>query len=250
MIAALENGGHIGKDATRQNHFSLRFAPLLDQAVSASSIGESAYHRIRTDIIFGRLAAGQRLRLDRLKQEYGASVSTLREILNRLTSEGLVLAEGQRGFEVTPVSAENLKEIAGLRLLLESHALAQSISAGDMDWEGRLVSAHHKLASMEARMKAGDTSQTEAWKRYDWEFHQALISACGSVVLMDTHAGVFDKYLRYQMIALSYRGDIAAQEHKTLLESALARDVATAQKVLERHINGGVDHALANGAIT
>ncbi|WP_453973155.1 GntR family transcriptional regulator [Amorphus sp. MBR-141] len=222
---------------------------MLDHTDAASSIGESAYHRIRTDIIFGRLVPGQRLRLDRLKQEYGASVSTLREILNRLTSEGLVLAEGQRGFEVTPVSAENLKEIAALRLLLESHALDQSIAAGDMEWEGRLVSAHHKLASMEARMKAGDMSQTETWKRYDWEFHQALISACGSAVLMDTHAGVFDKYLRYQMIALSYRGDIAAQEHRTLLDSALARDAVTAKAVLERHITGGVDHALANGAV-
>ncbi len=222
---------------------------MLEQVNASPSIGESAYHRIRSDIIFGRLAPGQRLRLDRLKQAYGASVSTLREILNRLSSEGLVLAEGQRGFEVAPVSAENLKEIAALRLLLESHALEQSIAAGDMEWEGRIVSAHHKLASMEARMKTGDMSQTETWKRYDWEFHQALISACGSAVLMDTHAGVFDKYLRYQMIALSYRGDIAAKEHRTLLESALARDAATAREVLERHVNGGVEHALAKGSI-
>ena len=98
-------------------------------------------------------------------------------------------------------------------------------------------------------MKSGDMSQTETWKRYDWEFHQALISACGSAVLMDTQAAVFDKYLRYQMIALSYRGDIAADEHKALLDSALARDAATAKVVLERHVNGGVQHALANGSI-
>ena len=222
---------------------------MLDQVTANPSIGESAYHRIRSDIIFGRLAPGQKLRLDRLKDAYGASVSTLREILNRVSSEGLVLAEGQRGFEVAPVSAGNLKEIAALRLLLESHALEQSIAAGDMDWEGRIVSAHHKLASMEARMKSGDMSQTETWKRYDWEFHQALISACGSAVLMDTQAAVFDKYLRYQMIALSYRGDIAADEHKALLDSALARDAATAKVVLERHVNGGVQHALANGSI-
>ena len=71
-------------------------------------------------------------------------------ILNRLTSEGLVLAEGQRGFEVAPVSAANLKELAALRMLLEGHALEQSFAAGDMEWEGRVVAAHHKLARMEA----------------------------------------------------------------------------------------------------
>jgi DNA-binding GntR family transcriptional regulator len=103
---------------------------------------------------------------------------------------------------------------------------------------------------MERLMQSGDRSRTEDWKRYDWEFHQALISACGSRALMDTHAGVFDKYLRYQMIALSYRGDIAEREHKTLLDCALKRDAKTAQKVLAEHIQGGVEHALATGSIS
>jgi DNA-binding GntR family transcriptional regulator len=213
------------------------------------TIGENAYRRIRTDIIFGRAAPGQKLRLERLKDDYGVSVSTLREILNRLASEGLVAAEGQRGFEVSPVSVRNLTEIAALRMLLEGHALEQSFTAGDMEWEGRVVSAHHKLATMERRMSEGDREHTELWKRYDWEFHQALISACGSQVLMESHSAIFDKYLRYQMIALSFRGEIAAQEHKILLDSALTRDAATAKTTLERHIAGGVDHALATGTI-
>jgi DNA-binding GntR family transcriptional regulator len=213
------------------------------------TIGESAYARIRVDIISGLLAPGQRLRLDKLRRTYGASVSTLREILSRLSSEGLVLAEGQRGFEVPPVSVENLKEIADLRLLLENRALEDSFAAGDLDWEGRVVAAHHKLASMERRMGQGDRSQTGLWKRYDWEFHQALISACGSQVLMETHAAVFDKYLRYQLIALSFRGDIAATEHKILHDCALNRDAETAKEVLSRHVEGGVEHALATGTI-
>ena len=218
--------------------------------LSRETIGENAYRRIRADIVFGRAAPGARLRLERLKDEYGASVSTLREILNRLTSEGLVTAEGQRGFEVAPVSAENLREIAALRMLLEGHALELSFADGDVEWEAQVVGAHHKLADMERRMRAGDRSQTELWKRYDWEFHQALISACGSRALMETHAAVFDKYLRYQMIALSFRGDIAAKEHRMLLDCALARDAATAKETLQRHIGGGVEHALADGTIT
>jgi DNA-binding GntR family transcriptional regulator len=216
---------------------------------SAETSGERAYKRMRADIIFGRLIPGQKLKLDKLKSSYGVSISTLREILSRLASEGLVLAEGQRGFEVPEVSAKNLKEIAGLRQLLEGHALAQSFAAGDMEWEGRVVAAHHKLASMERLMQTGDRSQTETWKRYDSEFHQALISACGSRALMETHAAIFDKYLRYQMIALSYRGDIAAREHKSLLECALKRDAETAGRVLAEHVTGGVEHALATGAI-
>ncbi|MFC7555284.1 GntR family transcriptional regulator [Pseudoroseomonas wenyumeiae] len=100
-----------------------------------SSIGEAAYRRIRSDIVFGRLAPGQRLGLDRMREAYGASISTLRELLSRLASEDLVVAEGQRGFEVAPVSAADLREVAALRLLLETHALEQSFAAGS--WTGK-----------------------------------------------------------------------------------------------------------------
>ncbi|RWX81196.1 GntR family transcriptional regulator [Neorhizobium lilium] len=208
------------------------------------TVAESSYRKIRADILFGRLGPGQKLKLDSLKESYETSISTLREILNRLSSEGLVLAEGQRGFEVSPVSVADLKEIAALRLLLETHALDQSFAHGDMDWEARLVSAHYKLARMERIMKTGDTSQAENWKRYDWEFHQALISACGSKLLMETHAVVFDKYLRYQMVALSYRGDVASREHQQMLDAALRRDGETARRILAVHIQAGVEHAL------
>ena len=178
--------------------------------------GEKVYHRLRSDIIFGRLAPSQKLKLEGLKDAYGISISTLRELLNRLTSEGLIVAESARGFEVAPVSAENFKELANLRLLLECHALQRSFAVGDMDWEGRVVAAHHKLATMEKRTLAGDRRGLEILKRYDSEFHQALLSACGSRVLLDSHAAVFDKYVRYLMIAVIFR-DAAASEHQKVV---------------------------------
>jgi DNA-binding GntR family transcriptional regulator len=110
---------------------------MLTRASDYDSIGEKTYRQIRTDILFGKLLPGEKLKLDRLREDYRASVGTLRELLNRLATEGLVVAEGQRGFEVAPVSAANLREIAALRLLLESHALTRSFATGDMDWEGR-----------------------------------------------------------------------------------------------------------------
>jgi DNA-binding GntR family transcriptional regulator len=212
-------------------------------------VGETAYRRIRGDIVFGRLAAGQKLTLDRMKEAYGASVSTLREILNRLSSEGLIVAEGAKGFEVTPVSPDNLRQVASMRQLLECHALKQSFEAGDMEWEGRVVAAHHKLAQMEKRMAAGVRSDAEIWKRYDWEFHHALISACGSRGLLDTHATIYDRYLRYQMIAAAYRGEAASSEHRTLLESALARDWRIAQRTLTKHVQDCVEQMVAGGLI-
>jgi DNA-binding GntR family transcriptional regulator len=214
--------------------------------VNAETAGERAYRHIRRDILFGRLAPAQKLKLDGLKESYGVSISTLRELLSRLTSEGLIVAEGARGFEVEPISPENLKEVANLRQLLECHAMALSFATGDMEWEGRVVAAHHKLAMVESRMLAGDRSAPDLWKRYDWEFHHALISACGLKAHLDAHSAAYDKYLRYQMIAVVFRGEIAAREHRQLLECALRRDTKSAQGVLVKHIQDCVSYTLAN----
>lgn len=217
--------------------------------VAPISTGEQAYERIRSDIIFGRLRPGQRLTLEKLRSVYGVSISTLREILSRLTPEGLVTAEGQRGFQVAPCSAEDLKEIAALRLLIEQDALAKSFQAGDMEWEGRVVAAHHKLARMEASLLAGDDSNTQQWKRYDWEFHQALVSACGSKALLDLHSGIYDRYLRYQMVFVIFRGPVAADEHRALLECALNRDAKQAAAILDGHVQGCLQFAFKNRLI-
>ena len=155
-----------------------------------------------------------------------------------------MLAEGRRGFDVAPVSVDNLKELAELRLLLESHAMRVSFANTDVEWEGRVVSAHHKLASTDRLLEKG-LGELEKWKRYDGEFHQALISNCGSRTLMETHALVFDKYFRYQMIAFSYRGSEPAEQHKALLDAALKRDADAAVATLKVHINNCVEHALA-----
>ena len=221
---------------------------MLDRPEDVNSIADDGYRRIRTDIIFGKLRPGQKLRLEAMREDYGVSVSTLREILNRLSSEGFVLAEGKRGFEVSPVTASELRELADLRLLLESHAMEKSFAAGDREWEGRVVSAHHKLAATERELASGSADH-HLWKRYDGEFHQALISSCGSRSLMQAHAIVFDKYFRYLVLALSFRGDAVPRQHRELMECALRRDAPGAKRALDAHIHECVEHALAQGEL-
>lgn len=213
--------------------------------------GEMAYHRLRADITFARLPPGRRLRLDQLKGEYAVSIATLREVLSRLAAEGLLQFENAKGFEVAPVSATDLAEIAEMRLLLESHAIGASFAAGDLDWEAQVVATHHKLSRMEQRMMAGDRSVAVEWKRYDRAFHTALIAACGSEEMLAAYDRIFDRFLRYQMLMVMFRGATAAAEHDALLAAALERDPARARTVLAAHIGACVTwvttHSLTKG---
>lgn len=222
-------------------------APQTD---SEQTIGEATYLRLRADIIACRLLPGQKLRLEPLRETYGVGISTLREILNRLASEDLVIAEGQKGFMVAPATASDLREIADLRLLLESHALQLSFSQGDLEWEGRVVAAHYKLATIERQLLAGEARQTSDWVRYDFAFHNALISACGSKALLNLHAAIFDRFLRYHMLAVSFRGQGVVDDHRSMFELALSRDIDGALAMLASHVNRGVEHVMATVSLS
>jgi DNA-binding GntR family transcriptional regulator len=225
-----------------------RIKLVLERVRDNETVGDDGYRRIRSDIIFGRLHPDQKLRLEALKEHYGVSISTLREILSRLSSEGFVVAEARRGFEVASVSATDLRELAELRILLESHAIERSFERGDTEWEGRVVSAHHKLSVVEQRM--GSSKRENAlWKRYDEEFHQALISNCGSKALMEAHRRAFDRYFRYPMIWADRRGIEPIKQHRQLMESALGRDSKKAKAILIAHVNNCVEYAIAGAKI-
>jgi DNA-binding GntR family transcriptional regulator len=217
----------------------------LSGGLASAPVGEATYRRVRADILFGRLAPGQKLTLERMKDAYGSAISTLREIFNALASEGLISAEGARGFEVAAISRANLREVARMRELLECDALRSSFEAGDVEWEARVVAAHHKLASLERRVSAGDHSVEETLRTYDWEFHNALISACGSRLLLDMHAGLYDKYLRYLMLASVFRGEPVVEEHRKLRDFALQRDWRAAQATTVTHIQDCVAQMMA-----
>ena len=213
------------------------------------TVGETAFRRIRQEIIAGTLPPGSRIRLEHAKQRYGASVSTLRETLSRLAAENFVVAEGQRGFQVAPASERELLELADLRALLENHAIGLSFQAGNLDWEAGIVAAHHKLSTVEQHILAGEESRTADWIRYDWEFHQALVSACNSATLMSTLSSVFDRFLRYHLLARSFRGQPVVDDHRRLFELAMKRDTKGAREIVSRHVLDGTQHVLNSGCI-
>lgn len=221
---------------------------MLKQAKTPiETVGDIVFRQIRQDIISGALPPGSKIKLEQAKGRYEISISSLREILSRLAMENLVVAEGQRGFEVSPVSRKELLELADLRLVLETHAIGLAFNEGDIEWEGRIVAAHYKLAAAERKLLSGDASRTIDWVRYDWEFHHAIVSACGSVTLMATLSSVFDRFLRYHLLARSFRGPAVVDDHKQLFDAALRKDVDGARSIIRNHIKSGVDHVLASG---
>jgi DNA-binding GntR family transcriptional regulator len=224
-------------------------AQTLDAAMDARiepqlSVADVAYDRLRADILGGALQPGMKLKLDVLRSRYEVSINTLRETLSRLAADGLVEAEGQRGFTVMPASLADLIDITQTRRLLECHAARLSVERADLEWESRLVAAYHKLSRAEELVVEDADKHADLLETYNRQFHIALISGCNSRWLLHFHGMMYDQSLRYRMLAFRVKDfprDQSRREHKQILEAALARDVETLVAVLGTHITKGAE---------
>ena len=210
------------------------------------SVTENIFKKIKYDIVFGNLEPDQKLKLNLLQKEYNVSISILREVLNRLCGDGFIIYKVQKGFFVSPISKKDLYEIANLRVILETHALEASIKNKDYEWEAELLGAYHKLNHAENELEKNNLNAKSLWTKYDAEFHQMLIKKCNSLNLIRIHEVIFDKYLRYQLLILKYRGKDSIKEHKDLLDYSLISNIQKAQNTLRDHIKKGVDYASSN----
>ncbi|GIR62911.1 MAG: GntR family transcriptional regulator [Alphaproteobacteria bacterium] len=210
------------------------------------SVTENIFKKIKYDIVFGNLEPDQKLKLNLLQKEYNVSISILREVLNRLCGDGFIIYKVQKGFFVSPISKKDLYEIADLRIILETHALEISIKNKDYEWEAELLGAYHKLNHAENELEKNNLNAKSLWTKYDAEFHQMLIKKCNSLNLIRIHEVIFDKYLRYQLLILKYRGKDSIKEHKDLLDYSLISNIQKAQNTLRDHIKKGVDYASSN----
>lgn len=199
----------------------------------------TVYGTVRDDILYGRLKPGDKLKLADLRDRYAVGTNTLREVLARLATEGFVEAIDQKGFRVVETSRENLAELARFRTLLEVDGLCRSIEHGDLEWEGRVVAALHKLTHIEQRILNQDDDNFVDWSAYDYGFHQALISACGSQLHLRTHRAVFDQLRRYIVIEFNthgFRGKPLINEHKAIGKAALERDAQACTELVTDHL--------------
>ena len=204
---------------------------------SISTRASSVYDRLRNDILTGKLKPGHKLRLKDLIERYDTGNSPLREALNRLSANGMVVREENRGFRVPSASVDELMEITRTRCWLEEIALRESIKNGDSDWEERIVLAFHWLARAARSTDEASKSTSPEWEEHHREFHLALISACNSRILIDFCSELHQRSFRYRNLAevVEYRDRHELEEHEELQQAVLNRDAEKAVDLLRKH---------------
>ncbi len=187
-------------------------------------------------LIDGKLEPGSKLKLTEIAGKFGVSAAVVREALSRLTEQGLVQSNPQRGFIVTPLSVDDLLDLTKTRVLIETLAIRESIRHGDLAWEGRVLATHHTL---DRTPMLNEDHANPAWVQAHRMFHHCILDGSGVRRLSDIARELRDCSELYQFWSYS-RGrdpgrDIVA-EHREIAERALARDEDGAAIALTQHI--------------
>ncbi len=194
-----------------------------------TSATHAAYLALRKMILSGALPAGQKIKIETLRNLLDTGASPVREALSLLTSDMLVERIDQRGFRAAPANPGNFAEILKLRCALEDMALRQSIEQATPEWEERLVLAHHHM---------NRATNTDRFEETHKAFHMTLLSNAASPMMERYCSQLYDLNIRYRNLAASQanyqRRDISA-EHAEIFEAAVKRDADAASTALLSH---------------
>lgn len=218
--------------------------------VTGKSRTIETYEALRQRLLDGLYPPEKKLKIDQISKDLNVSPGAVREALARLTSDGLVVSEPQRGFLTAPISVADLTDLTSVRLEIEIDCLRRSIRLGNLEWEGNIKSIWHQLKHTPTRSETNPMAFNPRWSKLHAAFHDSLISACDSAWRLKLRDQMFTQAERYRRMLMPYTKieRNPYQEHKSIAEAVLARETDLACDLLAQHLNKTADILLSSDA--
>lgn len=211
---------------------------MFTDAARSNGLRFDVVRQVLTAIFRGQLKEGDRLIVQRLAKEFNISATPAREALLELSSFGAVSLLPNKGAVVRSFGAKQIREVYGLRSLLEVEAVRLACGKLPVD-ELMLLQAHTQrlLESAEAPDSSNEAVQ------YDRKLHRLIAEHCGQSYL----AYEIDRISHLVSIARGVVGDIprlkvqALQEHRDLIAALLAEDREESMRLMALHIQSACE---------
>ncbi|EOM75100.1 GntR family transcriptional regulator [Rhodococcus rhodnii] len=200
----------------------------------AGTTVDAVHQALRERIIDGVYQPGQRMSQEQLAAEFEVSRTPLREALQRLEADGLLVAEANRGMHVAPIVNSETEESYALRLLVEPPTVAAVID--------HLTDADFAAMAKALEQMRRHRNHSRRFQKAHQQFHQvALERYPGSFrALTET---MHTRIHRHQSVYLSHQRtpDDFIELDDALLTAFREHASASARRILEFHL---VDAAL------
>ncbi|MBN1180117.1 MAG: GntR family transcriptional regulator [Anaerolineae bacterium] len=195
----------------------------MAQSNLESTAKHAIYQTLRRSIILGRRAPGTRLNVEELSEEYGTSITPVRDALQMLSQESLVTIQPRSGYFVTRVTLKELRDLLDLREILESAAVERAA----------LRITDEELDALE-HVHAGYTGDDDfSYDRYTEEnrrFHCLIAQASGNQELTESVGHLHDRLARFMVLRRA--GKTMEYTHARIIKALRAHDPTLARQAM------------------
>lgn len=213
--------------------------------IARGQLRQTTYEAIKAMIVTGQLTPGRRLTELELVEQLQVSRTPVREALNRLQRDGLVIERPRTGFAVVSFDETMLRNVFDIRAELEDYATRLTISritAEEIDRLRSLVAECENLAQTDPSPR-GRLEEMQI----GMEIHRSIAQFSGNPMLAEMLNGLLEKCQVYVWMELTHLNDWneARDEHHAIVEAIAAGDTKTACRETRRHIQQSRDGILS-----
>lgn len=196
--------------------------------------------QLREQIVQGMFRPGEQINESVLASQLNTSRGPVREALQRLCQEGILVSRRNRGVFVLELAIDDIREIYAVREAVETTAADALLDAG----QDRVDDTCQVLTSViEDMAKQVAVSDWQAIARLDMQFHTAFVSGAGNTRLIRIYETLAaESRMCILNLAVAYpRIDVLVQEHQNLLDLLAAGDREALHKAIARHMQKAVE---------
>ncbi|MFE5317769.1 GntR family transcriptional regulator [Paenibacillus sp. NPDC056579] len=200
--------------------------PLLSHSISTQ-----VYTRLKREILEGGLSPGERLIVTDIAGRFQISQAPVREALERLKQEGLIIGKANKGSVVSNITRDEINDIYILREILEGFAVRRTMPKLD-------DSNFQYLEEVVSRMKeAIETEDLMGTVEIDLEFHGFFYKQCGNHAILEAWERMSTKVMRFMAISNQrHSSDKLVEAHNALIDSLRNGDIDAAESLFLEHI--------------
>jgi len=205
---------------------------IFEKLNKVESLTNNVYLAIKEAIVTTRLDPGVKLNISKIASELGTSTTPVREALNRLIKEGLVVNIPFKGLFVANVVKDEVEQLLEVRTLLELAAISKAVKNVDSD--------DLKLGkNLISRMKdAYRNKDVQKYIETSLDFHMLYINKCGNQMMAEFLENFTDKIKRLAFLAVKEHEKIPAfiEDYEKILSALEKRDNREATRLLREHL--------------
>jgi len=196
------------------------------------ALPDRVYEFLKRRILTCVLPPGQRLNEKDIAEDLRVSRTPLREALNRLGQERLLVRTPYAGYMVAPVTEAGVRDLCELRTILEVETAGLAAERASPEELLRIE------AAAELRYRPGHRETYGDYLDSNTQFHRELARASHNGLLLETVMGVLNELQRplYLGLDMGLDSDSATQEHLVLLRAIAARDADKAREIHRQQI--------------